>query len=88
MLKEVYPHCAGLDVHKKFVTACRLTEDAQGVTHSERCKYSTMSADLQDLADWLAVGNCTHMAMVASGSASGFILTGCATTCEESTSVY
>src|SRR5918911_1620984 len=46
MLKEVYPNCAGLDVHKKFVTAYRLTVDAQGTTHAERRKCSTMTGDL------------------------------------------
>src|SRR5918911_5547730 len=63
MLKEVYPNCAGLDVHKKFVTAYRLTVDAQGTTHAERRKCSTMTADLEELATWLSAGHCTHGAM-------------------------
>src|SRR6202158_2769005 len=88
MLKEVYPQCAGLDVHKKFVTACRLTVDEQGVTHAERRKVSTMSADLQELAQWLAAGHCTHVAMVASGRALCSDKATCATACEESTGVY
>jgi len=67
MLKEVYPQCAGLDVHKKFVTACRLTVDPQGIPHTERRKFSTMSADLEDLAQWLAAGHCTHVAMESTG---------------------
>lgn len=67
MLKEVYPNCAGLDVHKKFVTACRLTVDARGRTHSERRKASTMTADLEALAQWLAAGHCTHVAMESTG---------------------
>lgn len=67
MLKILYPHCAGLDVHKKFVVACRLTVDDQGHTHSELRKSSTMTADLQALADWLAVGGVTHVAMESSG---------------------
>ena len=28
MIKVLYPNCAGLDVHKKFVVACRLSGDA------------------------------------------------------------
>jgi transposase len=67
MLRELYPHCAGLDVHKKFVTACRLTTDAQGIPHAERRKFSTMSADLEDLAQWLTAGHCTHVAMESTG---------------------
>lgn len=30
MIKVMYPKCAGLDVHKMFVTVCRLTIDEQG----------------------------------------------------------
>src|SRR5574341_2319279 len=67
MLKAVYPNCAGLDVHKKFVTVCRLRVDARGVTHAERRKYSTLTADLEALATWLAAGRCTHVAMESTG---------------------
>jgi transposase len=67
MFQAVYPNCAGLDVHKKFVTACRLTVDAQGVTRTERRKYSTMTEDLQALATWLSAGHCTHVAMESTG---------------------
>jgi transposase len=67
MLKAVYPNCAGLDVHKKFVTAYRLTVDAQGTTHAERRKCSTMTADLEALATWLSAGHCTHGAMESTG---------------------
>jgi hypothetical protein len=67
MLKEVYPNCAGLDVHKKFVTACRLMVDAQGVTHAERRQCSTLTADLEALATWLSAGHCTHVAMESTG---------------------
>ena len=67
MLKEVYPNCAGLDVHKKFVTAYRLTVDAQGTTHAERHKFSTMTDDLEALANWLSAGHCTHVAMESTG---------------------
>ena len=67
MLTAVYPNCAGLDVHKKFVTACRLTVDEHGVTHPERRKFSTMTPDLEELAIWLAAGRCTHAAMESTG---------------------
>lgn len=65
MLKEVHPYCAGLDVHKKFVTVCRLTVDSQGTTHAERRKFSTMTDDLETLAKWLSDGHCTHVAMAS-----------------------
>lgn len=67
MLKEVYPNCAGLDVHKKFVVACRLSVDVRGTTRSVSRKFLTMTPDLQDLAHWLAEGGCTHVAMESTG---------------------
>jgi len=51
MFKEVYLNCAGLDVHKKFLIACRLTVDAQGETHSESRTFGAMTPDLE--ADYL-----------------------------------
>jgi hypothetical protein len=35
MIKILYPNCAGLDVHKKFVVACRLSVDAAGNTQKQ-----------------------------------------------------
>ena len=67
MITVVYPDCAGLDVHKKFVTVCRLTVDKQGQVQKELCEYSTMTADLQAMADWLAEGGVTHVAMESTG---------------------
>ena len=67
MLKTVYPNCAGLDVHKKFVTVCRLTVDCHGLSHAELREFSTMSDDLEALATWLAAGGVTHVAMESTG---------------------
>ncbi len=67
MITVVYPNCAGLDVHKKFVTVCRLTVDKQGEVQKELREYSTMTADLQAMADWLAEGGVTHVAMESTG---------------------
>ena len=67
MLKEVYPNAAGLDVHKKFVVACRLTVDAAGETQAESRKFSTLRDELVALADWLAEGRVTHVAMESTG---------------------
>jgi transposase len=67
MLKTVYPNCAGLDVHKKFVTVCRLTVDCHGLSQAELREFSTMSDDLEALATWLAGGGVTHVAMESTG---------------------
>ncbi len=63
MLKMIYPNCAGLDVHKKFVTACRMTVDGRGRSQAELREFSTMADDLEALATWLAEGHVTHVAM-------------------------
>ncbi len=67
MIKVVYPNCAGLDVHKKFVSVCRLTVDKQGHVAKELRQYATMTADLEAMADWLAEGGVTHVAMESTG---------------------
>ena len=67
MLSMVYPNCAGLDVHKKFLIACRLTVDKQGQSHQQKRRFSTMTGDLQVMADWLIEGGCTHVAMESTG---------------------
>ena len=63
----IYPCCAALDVHKKTVTACRITQDAQGREVSETRTFPTMTSDLLALGDWLAEGKCTHVAMESTG---------------------
>ena len=67
MLTMVYPNCAGLDVHKRFVVACRLVIDEEGNTLQELREFSTMTADLEQMAEWLSAGSCTHVAMESTG---------------------
>ena len=63
----VYPHCCGLDIHKKLVVACVLTPGAHGQPQKEIRTFGTMTADLLELADWLQAAGCTHVAMEATG---------------------
>jgi transposase len=67
MIQLMYPNCAGLDVHKKFVVACRLNVDLQGVVHQELRTFSTMTGDLEAMATWLREGQVTHVAMESTG---------------------
>jgi len=67
MIPIVYPRCAGLDVHKKFVVACRLSVDGQGKARQELRKFGTMTGELQELAVWLVEGGVTHVAMESTG---------------------
>jgi transposase len=59
--------CAGLDLHKRSVTACRLTPGANGQVSKEIRTFATMTADLLALGDWLAAGGVTHVAMESTG---------------------
>src|SRR5262245_14172725 len=66
----VFTRCAGLDVHKKSITACRIVPDptgqkAEGI--EEIRKLGTMTRDLLGLADWLMEASVTHVAMESTG---------------------
>jgi transposase len=64
----IYTHCAGLDVHKKTVVACRLTRDAQGKQGQETRPFATMTQDLPALSDWLQEAQVTQVALESSGA--------------------
>ena len=59
--------CCGLDVHKKMVVACLLHELDSGEVGKELRTFSTMTADLLALSDWLETAGCTHVAMESTG---------------------
>jgi len=66
----IFTHCAGLDVHKKRITACSVTPDptgqqADGVLDLQG--FGTMTTDLLALSDWLAAAGVTHVAMESTG---------------------
>ena len=66
----VFLRCAGLDVHKKSITACRIVPDptgqeAEGI--AELRTFGTMTLELLALADWLTEASITHVAMESTG---------------------
>lgn len=63
----VYAHCAGLDLHKRSVTACRMIPDAEGRLVQETRSFGTMTGEILALGDWLAAGGVTHVAMESTG---------------------
>lgn len=63
----VYSRCAGLDVHKKTVSACVLWREAEGSKRREIGVFGTMTRDLLALADWLREQRVPHVAMEATG---------------------
>lgn len=59
--------CAGLDVHKKTVTACVRTPGPGRTRRSQVRTFETFSDDLWALADWLKAEGVTEVAMEATG---------------------
>lgn len=66
-MKAVYERCAGLDVHKKTVVACRVVPNPAGGWEKEIRTFPTMTNDLLALSDWLAEAGVTHVAMESTG---------------------
>jgi transposase len=63
----LFPCCAGLDVHKETVVACVRRINAKGKAHGQTRTFGTMTAQLLELADWLAESGVTHVAMESTG---------------------
>jgi transposase len=67
-MEVVNPYCAGLDVHKKTVVACRLISVPGGQPARETRTFRTVTADLESLRAWLATAGVSHVAMESTGS--------------------
>jgi transposase len=61
-MEVMYSRCCGLDVHAKTVVACLCVEGDKQIR-----TFSTMTADLLQLADWLLAAGCTHIAIESTG---------------------
>jgi transposase len=61
-MERVYARCAGLDVHKKTVVACRMV-DKKSEVHS----FATTTNALLALSDWLRAVEVTQVAMESTG---------------------
>jgi transposase len=66
-MDALYERCCGLDIHKKTVVACLIVPDAGRHVRKQVRTFGTMTADLLALADWLATGKVTHVAMESTG---------------------
>ena len=65
-MQVVYARCAGLDVHKKTVSACISVCEGNGKQQQTR-SFGTFTQDLLKLVDWLKEHGVTHVAMEATG---------------------
>jgi transposase len=65
-MEVLYPHCAGLDVHKDTVVAC-VRHMLNGSVEREVRTFKTTTKELLALSDWLAGEGCSQIAMEATG---------------------
>lgn len=63
----LYPHCAGLDVHKDSVVACIRHANPSGAARTQIRTFATVTTALLTLADWLRTEGVTHVAMESTG---------------------
>ena len=60
--------CAGLDVHKKQVTACLRCPDGEGGRREEVRTFGTTMGELERLAAWLRSEGVEQVVMESTGS--------------------
>jgi transposase len=63
----VFERCAGIDVHKRSVVACRLTRDVDGQPLAQTQTFGTTTGELLRLSDWLVEGGCSHVGLESTG---------------------
>src|SRR5215831_1807997 len=61
-MEVLYACCCGIDVHAKMLVACLLKQGRKEVR-----TFSTMTADVLHLLDWLNQEGCTHVAIESTG---------------------
>ncbi|HEX4714653.1 MAG TPA: IS110 family transposase [Ktedonobacteraceae bacterium] len=66
-MELIYQRCCGIDIHKKMIVACLITETESGQRHKETRTFRTVSSELLHLLDWLKAAECTHVAMESTG---------------------
>jgi len=66
-MENIFPCCAGLDVHKESVEACVRQLEPTGPLHQQTRHWGTMTRDLLRMSDWLAAQGVTHVAMESTG---------------------
>jgi transposase len=66
-MEPLLKRCAGLDIHKKTVVACRIVHMNDDHWQVETRTFGTTTRDLLQLADWLQIAGVTHVAMESTG---------------------
>jgi len=66
-MKAIIERCAGIDVGKKFITACILAGAPEAEPTIEKRMFGTFNTDLEALRSWLLENQCTHVVMESTG---------------------
>lgn len=66
-MEPITERCCGLDVHQATVVACLLVGRANEKPRKEVRTFSTVTADLLKLRDWLTEERCSHVGMESTG---------------------
>ena len=66
-MQVIHERCAGLDVHKKTVVVCVLVTQNDGVVKKQIRTFTTVTADLLALEEWLRGQQVEHIAMELTG---------------------
>jgi len=59
----VYKRCCGIDVHKKKIVSCFMTDKKREIK-----EFGTMTRDIKEMAEWLKENKCEIVAMESTGS--------------------
>jgi transposase len=66
-MREKYPICCGVDIHKATAVACLRQSEAGGLVRHETREFATTTQSLRDLAFWLQAAACPVVAMESTG---------------------
>ncbi len=66
-METLIERCAGLDVHKDSVVACVRVPDGHGGRHAETRGFTTTTAGLVLLVEWLVSFGVTRVGMESTG---------------------
>jgi transposase len=68
MISAVIERCVGIDVGKKFLSACVMIGSADGEAKHVTRPFGTTVGELQMLREWVEEKGCTHAVMESTGS--------------------
>jgi transposase len=68
MIPAVLTHCAGIDIGKRGLAVCLMVGAAEAEPKAEVREFSTFTADIEAMKEWLVRAGCTHVVMESTGS--------------------